>query len=363
MTATATLYPTTVASTSGSTWTNTGNAVGSGTGTVATFTTATNAAVGTIQLSGYAAHTAIGEQPATIESVVVTVNSYVGTTARWTSTQVQLYSGATAIGSAQTVTLSATTSNSQAITFTGGNCPSWAQLADLQVRYTATKNGTQSSTANLDTAGAVVNYTRAVAALTDDFVTQDSAKWTYPPGTAATGGQLVITPTTSYSEQRSQNLFTLVASSAYVEFVTATPVGTGGSLQTYWGLQTVGSANTFYFQKLGNDLNALYDVSGVGRTTAAIATYSATDHRWLRIREASGTVFWEVSANGSTWNAFASVATPFTITALQVALGAGYGGTEAAPGAAVYDNFNVAPAQLPRPTVLTQAALVRAHYW
>jgi len=156
---TATVFPTTVAAATGSAWTNTANATGPTTGTVATFTTATGGAVGTLQLSAYDAQTAIGAQPGSIDSISLDAKQYVGTVARWSAASVQLYSGTTPIGTAQALTLSAATGNVQTVTFTGANLPTWAQLADLQVRFSATKSGTTSSTFNVDTAGLTVTTT------------------------------------------------------------------------------------------------------------------------------------------------------------------------------------------------------------
>lgn len=168
MPATSTLYPTTVASTTGSTWTTTSNATGSGTGTTsaawAVFTNAASGGTGTINLSGYAAQAAGPASGDTIDSVVLSLRGNVASTARWTaaSCTAQLFAGTTAIGSPVAIgTLSTSTSNVWTITFSGGNAPTYAQLADLRVRITAVHSGTTSSTFNVDTAGLVVNYTVA----------------------------------------------------------------------------------------------------------------------------------------------------------------------------------------------------------
>lgn len=164
MPTTAVTYPTTVAATTGSTWANTGNATGSGTGTVATFTNATSFGNGTITLSGYAFQTVIGAQPYSIDSVAVTVNSYESTPANWASGQVQLMTGATNIGVlSDVITLTSTTTNSQTFVFTG--LANWADLSDLRVKITISHtNNTTSSVYNLDTVGVAVTYTSSAPA-------------------------------------------------------------------------------------------------------------------------------------------------------------------------------------------------------
>lgn len=74
----------------------------------------------------------------------------------------------------------------------------------------------------------------------------------------------------------------------------------------------------------------------------ASADYSPTDHRWLRIREGGGTVFFEVSADGTTFNPFgqASGVTGFE----HASIGAFALGAPIATASAVQiDNVNIAP--------------------
>jgi hypothetical protein len=149
------LYPTASTET-GTTWANQSNAYGSTTGNTATRTTTTSGAVATFLASGYDAQTAMGGvQPASISSVSVTVRSYVTNNAsRYSSLTAQLYSGSsTAIGSAQSLTISTSTANFQTLSFTGANLPTWAQMADLRVNLSGTKSGTQASVWNIDTVG------------------------------------------------------------------------------------------------------------------------------------------------------------------------------------------------------------------
>lgn len=141
-------------------WTTPTNATGSSTSTaVATYTTAISAEVGTIQLAGYAMSTST---MGAINSVAVQVWSYVTATNRWTSASVQLLdSVGVAIGAAQTLTLSATTTNNQTLAFTGVTT---AQIAaGIQVKLSATKSGTTSNAFNVNAVGVTVDYAGIVA--------------------------------------------------------------------------------------------------------------------------------------------------------------------------------------------------------
>lgn len=54
----------------------------------------------------------------------------------------------------------------------------------------------------------------------------------------------------------------------------------------------------------GATLQAVYEVDGAGQTLLT-APYDAAAHRWWRIREAGGVMYWETSADGSSYSAFA----------------------------------------------------------
>ena len=160
--ASAPLYPTTVASTVGTTWASTANATGSTAGTFATFTNATSGGSGTIQLSGYNAQASTngGVAPNSIDSIEVTVKSNVGNVSRTASLSVRLYTGTTAIGTVTALTPSATVANVQTVTLTGANLPTWAQMSDLRAQVVFTRTAvTQANVFSLDYVGVVVNYT------------------------------------------------------------------------------------------------------------------------------------------------------------------------------------------------------------
>jgi len=90
---------------------------------------------------------------------------------------------------------------------------------------------------------------------------------------------------------------------------------------------------TIYFQKI---------VAGA-KTTLLSQPYSSTSHAWWRIREASGTVYWETAPDGSTWTTQAQAPDPFSVTSIQVDLNAGTYQSVATPGQAIFNNLNVSP--------------------
>ena len=130
------------------------NAVGGPNGTfaVATLPTGSSASVTT---RGYGAQAAIGAPPSSIDSVAVTVHWYIdGYTTDAVTATAQLVSGGTPFGTAQTLTPSTNSGNSETVTFTG---VTWAQLAYLGVLWSVSTSAP--CTVRLDAQTVVVNYT------------------------------------------------------------------------------------------------------------------------------------------------------------------------------------------------------------
>ncbi|MDP9301836.1 MAG: hypothetical protein M3P43_13240, partial [Actinomycetota bacterium] len=85
-------------------------------------------------------------------------------------------------------------------------------------------------------------------------------------------------------------------------------------------------------------------VAGVYITHSSYIPYDATLHRWLRIRESSGTIYFDYSADGLSWTNFDTVAVWTTITDSHVGLTTGDFDTFPAASSAHWDYFNLPPA-------------------
>jgi lysophospholipase L1-like esterase len=153
VTTTAALYAGAAASVA-QTWTTPTNAVGSTTGTYATFTSAVPNVAPVIEVSSFGAQAAV-PSGSTINSVTVTVRHFVNSVAAYTTESAQLYAGATAKGTLTTMTRR-TTVGEDSFVATG---LTYADLADLRVRYLPLHSGTATTgTASLDRVGIVVDY-------------------------------------------------------------------------------------------------------------------------------------------------------------------------------------------------------------
>lgn len=189
-----------------------------------------------------------------------------------------------------------------------------------------TCSGTASTPASVAVAlSPVIPPGPSTETLIDLFASADGAKWDYTtPGADASvsAGELHLN---NGAQLSSVDTYDLTASYALVKVVTASD---------YAALFLYSVARGPYFECDGSDLSAFTFPGG----QVATAAYNATSHRWWRIREAGGTVYWETSPDGSTWSAFGSTA--FAVSNNE---GVGlFGGT-----ATVFDNFNNPPSAAP----------------
>lgn len=91
----------------------------------------------------------------------------------------------------------------------------------------------------------------------------------------------------------------------------------------------------------GNSIKARSTVSAT-TTNQYSAGYNGATHKYFRIREASGYIYWDYSADASTWNNVASISLPFDVTSLRVYLIALTTSSEASTTTSLLDNLSVA---------------------
>jgi hypothetical protein len=206
-----------------------------------------------------------------------------------------------------------------------------------------------------------------VETLADPFnqVSLDTGKWfqtvagtttmSYASGGATVNLPASATSTDIGSDGSNTSTYDLTGSYAYMQ-VTAVP---SNSTSAYAALQLAVLATGYYLRwhKEGSNLYARYNTGST--TSAATLTYSATDHKWWRIRESGGTTYWDTSPDGTTWTNRASVlnathAVP--ITSLRVTLQAGCWQVETSPGSFTFNDFNTPPGSTSGPNYAGSAA-------
>jgi hypothetical protein len=137
-----------------------------------------------------------------------------------------------------------------------------------------------------------------IETLTDTFASKDTTKWTWSAAATVTGNQAVLTPAGSAAQVDSNFAFDLNSSYYLLELASA------GAASNNWVIVcTVGKASSTYYTGFLKDSSGNLHFREVvnNATDSTNITYSATDHRWLRIRVTSGTIYWDTSPDGVTW--------------------------------------------------------------
>jgi hypothetical protein len=215
----------------------------------------------------------------------------------------------------------------------GGDPPPETRSASVVFNHTIgttltyTKQETQSearsaSVAFNHTVGTAFTYTKQVAvvkteSLTDDFTgpSINTTKWPTRIGEGTTmtitNDKLQIEHNAAYPRVSSGNLYQLQDSHIMVEVVPHTPHVTGNEVWVAY-YHTIGSTSNFiaFYPRLDTSARIRSSVGGV--QTDANVTYDRTNHRWLRIRESAGTLYFEGSPTGvaGTWTIMHQMTTP-----------------------------------------------------
>lgn len=160
----------------------------------------------------------------------------------------------------------------------------------------------------------------AFAALTDDFETaEQSSAWNfYANGVANVGGKLRIPAKPDYPGAESNATWVLTGSHVSAEVITV-PSASGGTDVAFSMIvlsSTSGTNLTMQYRLTGfgvdNKLELLNFHDNFTDENSVDTDYDPLEHRWWRIRESAGTIYWETSRTGlpGTWQVQRSDTTP-----------------------------------------------------
>jgi hypothetical protein len=134
--------------------------------------------------------------------------------------------------------------------------------------------------------------------------------------------------------------YDLTESSVSIELRQALPAASVVTTQFLCSADSPTHANYVGFSLNNGTLTFRRRVAGTNNDTST--TYNATTHRWLRLRESAGTVYWDTSTDGVTWTNRRSNATGLTLTSVTLYLSGAVSNTSVAnPGSAIFDNLNL----------------------
>ncbi len=114
------------------------------------------------------------------------------------------------------------------------------------------------------------------------------------------------------------------------------------SYQTDFLIQ-LDSNNRAYWSRTGTTLACWKAIGGVYTQQGSSLTYDAAVHKYVRIRESSGTVYWDYSTDGSLWTNQTSIAVAslWAVTSISGQVEVGTNSSEASFTFAIWDEINI----------------------
>lgn len=224
--------------------------------------------------------------------------------------------------------------------------PSWVSATTLQVQLLAHRDSGITNFAEFDNLNVA-----PFDALTDDFTlpTVDTVKW---PGNYNEAGPMPDQPNgrarvpcnNGFAAYASAATYTLSESQAAVQvFPPAVGGATGSVLCQLLILSDVaGTQMVFEIDVSTNLLRMTLHVDYTDEGGASIP-YDPGEHAWLRVRETSGTLYWDTSADGRSWATRHSDTAPAWVSANNHQAQLLAFRDDGADDFAEFDNFNVTP--------------------
>jgi hypothetical protein len=199
----------------------------------------------------------------------------------------------------------------------------WFSVNRGGTRYIEKMVRRMASTALADQFFVDCGITQAENLLLDNFNDNsiDAEKWTtYLTGDGAIAeinNEIELTATTGgFSQLLSQKAYDFTGSTSTIKLVDA-----GNQALTYTSFQwqlAIDNTNKIRIYVINGIIYFGYKTTAGGTVAVAQATYIPDTHKYLRMREASGTTYWDYSADGISWVNACSLANPIAVTALRV---------------------------------------------
>lgn len=161
--------------------------------------------------------------------------------------------------------------------------------------------------------------------------------------------QIASTTAAGYYGLDSKDHVDLVGSSVSTELVSAGNQGLA-SFEVYPVvlIPTDDSNDQLAWLIAGNTLLPFYKVNGSNTFVGPSDAYNSSVHKFFRIRENGGNVYWDYSTDGMSWINYASVATPsMTISSMLIDIFIGTWQVEGSTTTGVFDNINCISKQRP----------------
>ncbi len=182
--------------------------------------------------------------------------------------------------------------------------------------------------------------------------TTDLTKWTTFGTIAETGRQVQFTGNSgsaNYSGYTSVvTTYDFTGSFVYCQLINAG----NQALVTWQAIPTQvfkDASNSLVWYISGNKIVAQKQIAGSFTDVRNDVAYDSSVHKYFKVRESGGTIFWDFSTDNVTYTNYTSLANPFAITSCYLQLTAGMYASEASGSTATFDNFNTNGAGYSRP--------------
>lgn len=151
--------------------------------------------------------------------------------------------------------------------------------------------------------------------------------------------EITSTTTSGYYSVLSQDYFDLTGTS-YIGEVVSIGNQAIASLSVQPVMLRIDSSNLISFEISDDEVTARIRLAG-SSSYFATTSYNATTMKWLRLREQSGNIYWEYSADTSSWSELYSTTAPFDITSLEFAVMIGTDQAETLTTTLAVDNLSI----------------------
>lgn len=187
--------------------------------------------------------------------------------------------------------------------------------------------------------------------LKDDFSTGfDTSIWTRTNSTQIVQANNCLSMTTllagNYVSIDSVATYDLTASYVSVQLVNA-GIRTISSHEVSIIVLIKDASNTTQWYLNSTTLRVYKKVAGVQVQVGSNLTYDSSLHKYFRIRESGGTMYYDWSTDGVVWTNHTSVLNLFALTALQIEISNGTYASETVVTTVVFDSLNIVQASKP----------------
>lgn len=185
--------------------------------------------------------------------------------------------------------------------------------------------------------------------LKDNFSSINTTKWGFAGNAtdftqmSVVGNQLQISSLLNfpnYYDVISNEIYDITSDGVYVQVIDRGNQALAGFEMIMYVLDGTNATNKVYFTMNSSNLAARKVVAGVNSDVKTIP-YDTLKHRWLRIREQGGSIFWDVSPDGINWSNHTTLANFFSPSTVKVALEAGDFNSNEAATTGIFSNFNI----------------------